>query len=82
MRRSNFALRLQKSLLDEARKLAEAEGVALNQFINVALAEKLAAMRTASYFRERANRGHVRKALKILARAGKKNPPAPGDELP
>ena len=40
MRRSNFALRLQPSLLDEARKLAEAEGVALNQLINVAVAEK------------------------------------------
>lgn len=82
MRRSNFALRVQKSLLEEARKLAEAEGVALNQFINVALAEKLAAMRTASYFRERASRGNVRKARKILARAGKKNPPVAGDELP
>lgn len=81
MRRSNFALRLQKSLLDEARKLAQAEGVALNQFINVALAEKLAAMRTASYFRERSGRANVRKALKILARAGKNNSPVPGDEL-
>ena len=40
MRKSNFALRLQPSLLDEARKLAEAEGVALNQLINVAVAEK------------------------------------------
>ena len=81
MRRSNFALRVQKSLLEEARKLAEAEGVALNQFINVALAEKLAAMRPASYFRERASRGNVRKALKILARAGKRNPPMREDEL-
>lgn len=43
---------------------------------------KLAAMRTAAFFRERANRGNVRKALKILSRAGKKNPPVPGDELP
>ena len=33
MRRSNFALRVQKSLLEEARKVAEAEGVALNQLI-------------------------------------------------
>lgn len=82
MRRSNFALRVQKSLLEEARKAAEAEGVALNQLINVALAEKLAAMRTAEFFRERASRGNVRKALKILARAGKKNPPQAGDELP
>ena len=36
MRKSNFALRLQLSLLEEARKPAEAEGVALNQPINVA----------------------------------------------
>ena len=43
MRKSNFALRLQPSLLDEARKLAEAEGVALNQLINVAVAEKVSA---------------------------------------
>jgi hypothetical protein len=41
MRKSNFARRLQPSLLEEARKLAEAEGVALNQLINVAVAENL-----------------------------------------
>jgi predicted HicB family RNase H-like nuclease len=41
MRRSNFALRLQPSLLEELRKAAEAEGVALNQLINVAVAEKV-----------------------------------------
>lgn len=46
MRKSNFALRLQPSLLAEARTLAAAEGVALNQLINVAVAEKLAAART------------------------------------
>ena len=31
MRKSKFALRLQSPLLQEARKLVEAEGVALNQ---------------------------------------------------
>lgn len=36
MRKSNFALPLQPSLLDEARKVAETEGVALNQFIKAA----------------------------------------------
>jgi predicted HicB family RNase H-like nuclease len=46
MRKSNFTLRLQPSLLEEARKLAEAEGVALNQLINAAVAEKLSALRT------------------------------------
>jgi HicB family len=33
MRRSNFALRVPPTLLAEARKAAESEGVALNQLI-------------------------------------------------
>jgi hypothetical protein len=33
--------------------MAEAEGVALNQLINVAVAEKLSALRTEKYFLER-----------------------------
>src|SRR5205809_5324696 len=82
MRKSNFALRLQPSLLDEMRKLAEAEGVALNQLINVAVAEKLSALRTADYFTERAARADIPKALKVLKRAGVGKPPIKGDELP
>ena len=39
MRKSNFALRLQPSLLEELRTIAASEGVALNQLINVAIAE-------------------------------------------
>ena len=80
MRQSNFALRLQPSLLEEARKVAEEEGVALNQFINVAVAEKLSAMRTATYFAERASRADVPRALEILRRAGVGNPPMEGDD--
>lgn len=56
MRRSNFALRLQPSLLEELRKAAELEGVALNQLINVAVAEKVSALRTEEYFQERSSR--------------------------
>ncbi|TIO07233.1 MAG: hypothetical protein E5X88_19605 [Mesorhizobium sp.] len=82
MRRSNFALRLQLSLLDEARKVAENEGVPLNQFINVAVAEKLSALRTESYFQERAARAGIPKALGLLMRAGKGKAPIKGDELP
>ena len=82
MRKSNFALRLQPSLLDEARKLAEAEGVALNQLINVAVAEKLSALRTESYIAERAARADIPKALGILKRAGVGRAPMKGDELP
>ena len=82
MRRSNFALRLQPSLLDEARKAAQAEGVALNQLINVAVAEKVSTLRTEDYFRERASRADRGAALRALRHAGKDNPPVPGDELP
>jgi len=82
MRRSNFALRLQPSLMEEARKAAESEGVAVNQLINVAVAEKLSALRTEEYFRQRARRANRGETLRILQRAGKENPPIPGDELP
>jgi hypothetical protein len=81
MRRSNVALRLQSSLLEEVPRVAEAEGVTLNQFINVAVAEKLSALRTEEYFRVRGQRGNVAKAKRLLKRAGLAKPPAPGDEL-
>jgi hypothetical protein len=80
MRRSNVALRLQTSILEEARRVSETEGVALNQFINVAVAEKLSALRTEEYFRERGQRGDVTKAKRLLKRAGRGKPPVPGDE--
>jgi len=82
MRKSNFALRLQPSLLEEARRVADSEGVALNQLINVAVAEKLSALRTESYFQERIARADVAKAMDVLKRAGKGNPPVEGDALP
>jgi hypothetical protein len=68
--------------LDEARKLAESEGVALNQFINVAVAEKVSALRTEEYFAARAHRANPGKIARILKRVGKGNAPVEGDELP
>ena len=61
MRRSNFALRLQPSLLAELRKAAQSEGVALNQLINVAIAEKISALRTQEFFQQRADRAESRR---------------------
>jgi hypothetical protein len=81
MRKSNFVLRLQPSLVNEARQLAQAEGVALNQLINVALAEEVSALRTEEYFAERAARANIPKALDILKRAGVGNPPMRGDKV-
>jgi hypothetical protein len=48
----------------------------------VAVAEKLSAIRTESDFQERAARADIPRALRVLGRAGKGNPPMKGDELP
>ena len=69
MRKSNFALRLQPSLLDEARKLAEADGVALNQLIKVAVAERSRPCVQRVTSRSVPPRD-IPKALRILKRAG------------
>ena len=82
MKTSTFALRLQPSLLEEARRVAKAEGVAVNQLINVAVAEKVSALRTEAYFADRARRGDVPAALRILQRAGVGRAPLAGDDLP
>jgi hypothetical protein len=65
--------------LEEARKLANADGLALDQLANVALAEKPWALRTDGYFRERGDRGDLAKALGILDRAGASDRPERGD---
>ncbi|MCI0419839.1 MAG: hypothetical protein L0387_16535 [Acidobacteria bacterium] len=81
MRKNNVALRLQTSLLDEARRVAAAEGVALNQFINVAVAEKLSALRTEQFFQERSSRANITQARRILQKTGRKGLQIPGDEV-
>jgi hypothetical protein len=82
MKTSNFALRLQPTLLEEARALAKAEGVALNQLINVAVAEKLAVWRTREFFERYTRDADVGRALELLNRSGGDKQPLPGDELP
>jgi hypothetical protein len=81
VKRSNYPLRLASSLLEEARKTAESEGVALNQLINIAVAEKVSVLRTEDFFRERARRANVQEALRLLDRAGSEDPQT-GDEMP
>ena len=81
MRDTNFSLRLQRSLMEEARKAAASEGVSLNQLINVAVAEKVSALRTEIYLHERIRRADHEETLRILDRAVKENPPMEGDGL-
>ena len=76
-----YALRLLTSLKAEAEKVAAEEGTTLNQFINIAVAEKLVALRTARYFQERAARADLAAFDGLLAHTGEE-PPRPGDGMP
>ena len=80
MTKTNYALRLQPSLKRAAERVASAEGTSLNQFINVAVAEKLSALETEAFFRERAASGDRAAFLRFLDEAGDA-PPAKGDEI-
>ncbi len=76
---SNYALRLQRSLLNEVKRIAAHDGTTVNQFINMAVAEKAAGLRTEDDFRERAARGDLAEFDRILAKAGSELP-RQGDE--
>jgi len=54
---SSISLRLSESLHKRVRELAQKEGISINQLINTALAEKISALMTVEYLRERAERG-------------------------
>ena len=77
---SNYALRLPASLKREVEKLAKDDGTSLNQFIVMAVAEKLSAMRTAAFFAERSERADVDAALTLLRRDGGLEPQV-GDRI-
>ena len=72
---STLSLRLPDSLHDELRRLADREGISINQFVASAAAEKLSALRTASYLKERARRGSRRDFEAVLAKIPDVPPP-------
>lgn len=75
-------VRLPLALKAEIEKLAQAEGISLEQFLASAAAEKLSAMRSAqAFFANRQGRGDMGAAIRLLTRNGGEAP-APGDELP
>jgi hypothetical protein len=65
---SIFALRLPESLYAHAKQLAERNKASLNQFITVAVAEKVSALNTADFFAQRAAKSSPQKLKAILAR--------------
>ncbi|MBF0373484.1 MAG: toxin-antitoxin system HicB family antitoxin [Alphaproteobacteria bacterium] len=76
---STYALRLPRSIKAAVEKIAKEEGISLNQFVATAVAEKLSAMKTATFFAERRERADMAAFRRILTREGGE-PPRPDDE--
>jgi hypothetical protein len=65
---STLSLRLPESIHRHLKVLAEREGISINQLINSAVAEKLAALMTEEYLEQRAKRGSRRRLRAVLAK--------------
>ena len=77
---STYPLRLPKSLKDEVARVAERDHTSMNQFIAIAVAEKISVLETESLFRERAKEADIDAFKAILFRPGGESPRS-GDEL-
>ena len=78
---SNYALRLPTSLKRAVEEVAREDGTTLKQFIVSAVAEKLAALKTARYFAERAARADFAAFDRLLRKRGGEAPRS-DDEIP
>ena len=65
---STLSLRLPDYLHNSIRELAQQEGVSINQFITLAVAEKMSALMAEDYLAERAKRGSRAKYDAVLAK--------------
>jgi uncharacterized protein (DUF1778 family) len=66
---SALSLRLPKSLHEQLREVAQEEGISVNQFVMLAVAEKIAAISTIDYLEKRGRRGSRERLLEILNNA-------------
>lgn len=78
---ATYALRLPQSLKAAVAEVAKRDGTSINNFITLAIAEKLSAMETVNFFEERRNRADLAAFYRILNRNGGEAP-RPGDEMP
>ena len=65
---ATYPLRLPASIRAEVAKLAKREGISVNQFIALAVAQKVSALNAASWFAERRSRADMRAFDKLMRR--------------
>lgn len=77
---SAISLRLPNSIHRRVRDVAKHDGVSINQFISVAVSEKISALEAEDYLETRANRGSMTRFHEILSKAPNVDP-IPEDRL-
>ena len=75
-----YPLRLPASLKDAVAEISREEGTSINQFIAMAVAEKVSALKTAEFFAARSSEADIDAAIRVLKRNGGQAP-APDDTL-
>ena len=75
-----YPLRLPKSLKEEVAKIARRDGTSINQFIAIAVAEKVSALETEDFFTQRLSDVDLDTFRALLFRKGGESPRA-GDEI-
>ena len=81
MTRASYPLKLPASVKAAAARLAKEDGVSLNQWISVAIAQKIGVVETASDFlKRRASKARPEDMLPFLDKA-KREAPSLGDEI-
>ena len=76
-----YPLRLPQGLRRAVSEYAKQEGTSMNQFISMAVAEKLSAINTEEFFKKRADRADMADFWKLMNRVGGQ-PPQADDALP
>ena len=71
---ATYPLRLPRSLKEAVARIAKEEGTSINQFVVVAVAEKLAALETATFFEQRRQRTDFDAFDRIMKRKGGQPP--------
>lgn len=77
---TTYPLRLPAGIRAEVEKLAKQEGISVNQFIALAVAQKVSALNTATYFAERRSRADLKAFDRLMRRKGGERPKE-GDQL-
>ena len=71
---STYPLRLPRSIRAGIERLSKQDGISINQFVSIAVAEKLAIMQAETYFAERIARADLEAFDQLMIRIGGQAP--------